>query len=125
VRSDIRKTPAELFDQGLERQMILPRAAFIAFAAAGLALPAQAAGAEFFCAKPETKSWDDNTTVACYSDAGCAYAAQLGAYVARDYDLKSVVAALGREKIEGVVTSSTPITTAIKRFGYVCEQLPD
>lgn len=100
----------------------LTAAALSATCLALATLPAQAEDAEVFCAKPETTEWSDNTTIACYSDAGCAYAETLGAYVARDYDIASVAAALGREKIEGIVTSSPAILTAIKSYGYVCRE---
>lgn len=83
---------------------------------------ASASDTEFFCVKDAETKFDDNTTIACYSDAGCAYAEKLGAYVARDYDVKSVASALGREKIEGIVTTSEPIMKKIKDYGYVCKE---
>lgn len=56
-----------------------------------LAGPAAAGGdREFLCIKPATTSFDDNTVIACYSDAGCAYVQRLGADPVRDYDVKSV-----------------------------------
>lgn len=103
--------------------MDLRRCAGIGVLVVSMALPVEAADLELFCAKPATIAWDDSTTIACYSDSGCAYAESLGAYVARDYDLKSVVAALGREKIDGVVTSSSAIVDAVKGFGYACAPL--
>lgn len=102
--------------------------AVIGFAAFGLAItvaaiPARATEIEFLCTKPETTSFDANTVVACYSDPGCVYVQKLGADPVRDYDVKSVAAALGREKIEGIVTSSAPIMKQIKGYGYVCKEV--
>lgn len=102
--------------------------AVLGFVASGLAiavavLPARAAEVEFLCTKPETASFDDNTVIACYTDPGCDYAQKLGADPVRDYDVNSVAAALGREKIEGIVTSSAPIMKQIKGYGYVCKEV--
>jgi hypothetical protein len=40
----------------------------------------------------------------------------------RSYDVESVPYALGREKIEGIVTSSDAIIKKILGFGYTCKK---
>jgi hypothetical protein len=95
-------------------------AACLLFGATGLT--AGAAPPEQLCVKkhgPDLKG----LTVACYSDAGCKYVEALGAETVRDYDTKSVPFALGREKIEGIVTSSAPIMKQITGYGYVCKAI--
>ena len=47
---------------------------------------------------------------------------KLGAETLPDYDTESVAAALGREKIEGIVTSSEPIMKQITGDGYICKK---
>ena len=46
----------------------------------------------------------EGLAVACYYGRGCAFVEKLGAETLPDYDTASVAAALGREKIEGIVT---------------------
>lgn len=87
------------------------------------AIPAGAAEVEFLCTKPDTTAFDENTVIACYTDPGCGYVQKLGADPVRDYDVKSVAAALGREKIEGIVTSSASVIKQIKGYGYVCKEV--
>jgi hypothetical protein len=62
-------------------------------------------------------------SVACYTEVGCAYVQKNAGEPVPDYDQESVPYALGREKIEGIVTSSHPIMTKIKEFGYACKPL--
>lgn len=87
-------------------------------------VPASAGSPELICLKSGDPASLDELAVACYSDQGCAYVEQHGGEALRDYDLKSVAAALGREKIEGIVTSSAPIMKKIKGYDYTCTPLP-
>lgn len=65
----------------------------------------------------------EGLSVACYTDRGCAFAEKLGAETLPNYDAESVAAALGREKIEGIVTSSEPIMKEITGYGYICKKV--
>jgi hypothetical protein len=47
-------------------------------------------------------------SVACYSDAGCRFAASLGAEPVRNFSPSSAPFALARGKITGIITSSAP-----------------
>jgi hypothetical protein len=78
-----------------------------------------AAAFERFCSKNPNGSFK-GTSIACYSTKGCAFVTGIGADPIFDYDRASVVAALGREKIDGIVTSSNTIIRQIKKFGYQC-----
>jgi Asp/Glu/hydantoin racemase len=62
-------------------------------------------------------------TVACYSDAGCRFAASLGAEPVRDFSPSSAPFALARGKIAGIVTSSSELITQIKKAGGSCRRL--
>jgi hypothetical protein len=62
-------------------------------------------------------------TVACYSDAGCRFAASLGAEPVRNFDPRSAPFALARGKITGVVTSSLSLITQIRKAGGSCRRL--
>jgi Asp/Glu/hydantoin racemase len=62
-------------------------------------------------------------TVACYSDAGCKFAASLGAEPIRDFDRSSAPFALARGKITGIVTSSSSLITQIRKAGSSCRRL--
>jgi hypothetical protein len=86
--------------------------------------PANAASPEQICLKGGDPTALDELAIACYSDQGCAYVEQHNGETLRDYDEASVAAALGREKIEGIVTSSDPIMKTIKGYGYSCVPLP-
>lgn len=86
--------------------------------------PANAASPEQICLKKGEPAALDELAIACYSDEGCAYVEQHNGETLRDYDETSVAAALGREKIEGIVTSSEPIMKTIKGYGYSCVPLP-
>ncbi len=68
---------------------------------------ASPAATEFLCLKKESLYGPyEGLAIACYSQSGCAFVEKLGAETLPDYDTTSVAAALGREKIEGIVTSS-------------------
>ncbi len=86
--------------------------------------PANAASPEQICLKGNDLAALDDLAIACYSDQACAYVEQHNGEALRDYDETSVAAALGREKIEGIVTSSEPIMKQIKGYGYSCVPLP-
>jgi hypothetical protein len=77
---------------------------------------------EQLCVKDHGKSYQD-LAIACYSDAGCKYVEKIGGEPLRDYDRESVPFALGREKIEGIVTSSAVIMKQIAGYGYKCKAL--
>lgn len=77
---------------------------------------------EFLCLK-DLKASLDGLSIACYTEAGCAYVEAQKAEPLPDYDQESVPYALGREKIEGIVTSSAPIMKKIQEFGYACRKL--
>jgi Asp/Glu/hydantoin racemase len=62
-------------------------------------------------------------TVACYSDAGCRFAASLGAEPVRDFSRSSAPFALARGKIAGIVTSSAGLITQIRKAGGSCRRL--
>ena len=66
----------------------------------------------------------EDRVMACYSDNGCKYVESIGADPIRNYDRVSVSYALGRGKIEGIVTSSAEIMKKIREFGYKCKPLP-
>lgn len=80
--------------------------------------------AEFLCLKSHESTSLEEMAIACYSDSGCAYVEENKGETLRDYDVASVAAALGREKIEGIVTSSAPIMKQITGYGYSCNPLP-
>lgn len=86
--------------------------------------PANAASPELICLKSGDPAALDEQAIACYSDQSCAYVEEHNGEALRDYDETSVAAALGREKIEGIVTSSEPIMAKIKGYGYSCVPLP-
>lgn len=86
--------------------------------------PGSAASPELICLKSGDPASLDELAIACYSDQACAYVEQHKGEALRDYDETSVAAALGREKIEGIVTSSAPIINQIKGYGYTCLPLP-
>jgi hypothetical protein len=98
--------------------------AFAAIALLSTIASASAASPELFCLKSGDPGSLDELAIACYSDQACAYVEQHKGEALRDYDETSVAAALGREKIEGIVTSSAPIMKKIKGYGYTCVPLP-
>lgn len=67
-------------------------------------------------------SWD-SSAVACYSDRACAYVLKKGGDPLPDYDVKSVSAALGRGKIEALLTTSASIVSAGKKYDYSCSKI--
>jgi hypothetical protein len=62
-------------------------------------------------------------SVACYSDAGCRFAASLGAEPVRNFSPSSAPFALARGKITGVITSSSGLITRIKKVGGSCRRI--
>jgi hypothetical protein len=63
-------------------------------------------------------------SVACYSDAGCRFAAAaFGADPVRDYDPSSAPFALARGRITGIITSSSGLIAEIRRVGGSCRVL--
>jgi len=83
--------------------------------------PARAAATEYFCVKNHSKTFQ-GLTMACYTDAGCEFVKSISGDPIRSYDVESVPYALGREKIEGIVTSSDAIIKKILGFGYACKK---
>jgi hypothetical protein len=77
---------------------------------------------EHFCTKAPLASWKD-AAIACYSDRSCAFVKARGGDPIPDYDAKSVSAALGRGKIEGILTPSSAIAAAGRKFGYACHRI--
>jgi len=65
----------------------------------------------------------EGLSIACYTEASCAHVESQKSEPLPDYDQDSVAYALGREKIEGIVTSSQPIMKKIQEFGYSCRKL--
>lgn len=98
---------------GSQRRVLSVLSAIVAIGAG----PAHAL--ERFCTKDPNGSFK-GANIACYSTQGCAFVKGIGGDPIFDYDRASVVAALGREKIDGVVTSSNKIINQIKKFGYQC-----
>ena len=78
---------------------------------------------EFLCLKTPSASLE-GLAIACYSERACSYVDAQKGDPLRDYDTESVAAALGREKIEGIVTSSIQIMKQISGYGYACTPLP-
>src|SRR5262245_12419822 len=62
-------------------------------------------------------------SVACYSDAGCRFAASLGAEPVRNFSPSSAPFALARGKITGIITSSSGLITQIKKVGGSCRKI--
>jgi Asp/Glu/hydantoin racemase len=62
-------------------------------------------------------------SVACYSDAGCRFAASLGAEPVRNFSPSSAPFALARGKITGVITSSSGLITQIEKVGGSCRRI--
>jgi Asp/Glu/hydantoin racemase len=62
-------------------------------------------------------------SVACYSDAGCRFAASLGAEPVRNFSPSSAPFALARGKITGIITSSSGLITQIKKEGGSCRRI--
>ncbi len=84
--------------------------------------PPPAAAPEYLCLKKVYGPYE-GLAIACYSNPGCDFVEKLGAESLPDYDTANVAAALGREKIEGIVTTSDAIMKEIKGYGYTCKKV--
>ena len=78
---------------------------------------------EQLCLKTQSASLE-GLSIACYSDRACSYVDAQKGDPLRDYSTESVAAALGREKIEGIITASGQIMKQISSYGYTCTPLP-
>lgn len=87
---------------------------------AGL-LTCAAAHAESVCTNPKDDPPGPDTTVACYSDTGCALAESLGAEPIRDYDAGSAPFALARGKISAIVTTDANLIRVAEKNGAICQ----
>lgn len=74
---------------------------------------------DFVCKLKPTKNYAD-TTIACYSDAGCARAANLGGEPIRDFDQESAPFALARGKISAIISDSEAMIAAAEKAGANC-----
>lgn len=74
------------------------------------------------CKLKSTTNYAD-TTIACYSDAGCARAAKLGGEPIRDFDQESAPFALARGKISAIVSASEAMTAKSKDVGALCAEV--
>jgi hypothetical protein len=81
---------------------------------------AVAAPSEQFCTY-RGKNPDQGDSVACYSDAGCRFAATLGAEPIRDFDVESAPYALARGKITAVIASSPSLIGKVKQVGGISD----
>lgn len=77
--------------------------------------------AEVLCTNPKDDPPGPDTTVACYSDTGCAIAESLGAEPVRDYDVGSAPFALARGKISAIITTSKDLIKTAQANGAKCE----
>lgn len=82
------------------------------------------AAAEEICLKSHKQVSLEGLAIACYSDRGCAFVEERKGEPLADYDEASVASALGREKIEGIITDNVPIMKEIAGYGYTCVPLP-
>jgi hypothetical protein len=93
------------------------------FLAAALASSGVAAAiGEQFCTHGG-QSPQKGDSVACYSDAGCKFAASIGAEPVRNFSPSSAPFALARGKITGIITSSAGLITQIKNAGGSCRRI--
>ena len=76
--------------------------------------------AEIICTNPKDDPPGPDTTVACYSDAGCALAETLGAEPIRDYDVGSAPFALARGKISAIIAASKDLIKTAEANGAKC-----
>ena len=83
---------------------------------------AMAAIGEQFC-RHGGRNPQKGDSVACYSDAGCRFAASLGAEPVRNFSPSSAPFALARGKITGIITSSSGLITQIKKVGGSCRRI--
>lgn len=79
---------------------------------------------DLVCKLKSTKNYAD-TTIACYSDAGCVWAAKLGGEPIRDFDQASAPFALTRGKISVIVSGSEAMIAKSKEVGAVCAEAGD
>jgi hypothetical protein len=107
-------------NQPLQANEWLAAALLVAVALA--AVDVTAANGEQFCTHGGQNPVKGDT-VACYSDAGCRFAASLGAEPVRNFDPSSAPFALARGKITGIVTSSSSLITQIRKAGGSCRRL--
>ncbi len=75
---------------------------------------------EFICINAKLGGPEKGDTIACYSDAGCKYAASLGGEPIRDYDAASAPFALARGKIGAIVAAPGKFIDKIKAAGASC-----
>jgi hypothetical protein len=94
----------------------------LAVTIASVAASAAEAGTEQLCVKSHSEPMQ-GLAIACYSNEGCAWVEGAGGDPVRDYDVKSVPYALGRGKIEGIVTADQAIMRHIAKYGYSCRPL--
>ncbi|ADJ22702.1 hypothetical protein Hden_0885 [Hyphomicrobium denitrificans ATCC 51888] len=76
---------------------------------------------ETICTNPKDDPPGPDTTVACYSDAGCALAETLGAEPIRDYDVGSAPFALARGKISAIIATSKDLIKTAQANGAKCQ----
>jgi hypothetical protein len=81
-----------------------------------------AANGEQFCTHGGQNP-QQGDSVACYSDAGCRFAAAALADPVRGYDPSSAPFALARGKITGIITSSSGLIAEIRKVGGSCRGL--
>jgi Asp/Glu/hydantoin racemase len=115
--TDVKRPVTQPF---LVRNHRLAMALFLAAALASSA--ATAAVGEQFCTHGGQRP-QMGDSVACYSDAGCRFAASLGAEPVRNFSPSSAPFALACGKITGVITSSSGLITQIKRVGGSCRRI--
>jgi hypothetical protein len=99
-----------------------PFAIVILFLSALACEGALADKAELVCINPKDDPPGPDTTVACYSDDGCAVAESFGAEPIRDFDTDSAPFALARGKISAIVTSARDIIKVAEANGAVCSE---
>lgn len=78
---------------------------------------------ETICTNPKDDPPGPDTTAACYSDSGCAFAESLGAEPIRDYDVGSAPFALARGKISAIVTTSKDVIKTAEANGAKCNPI--
>ncbi|CAA2142572.1 hypothetical protein HYPP_03595 [Hyphomicrobium sp. ghe19] len=84
--------------------------------------PAVHAGqGEIVCINPKDDPPGPDSTVACYSDEGCAVAESFGAEGIRDCDAESAPFALARGKISAIVTAAPDLIKIAEANGAVCQ----
>jgi hypothetical protein len=102
----------------MKKRLLYVLFVFAAFASCA----AVAAPNEQFCTY-RGKNPEQGDSVACYSDAGCRFAAALGADPVRDYDVESAPYALARGKITAIIASSPGLIGKVKQVGGKCRSI--